>query len=116
MLTHRLGPKGTWPSSGAPNSPGADDEPPAERRDLTHSGTHSERGKPVVLPKPMLLSHTEVEVKGKRAVRRAHGTAGMGDGKSEGRSVMDRIEVELRQHHLRRKQADFHLVSAHERV
>ncbi len=35
----------------------------------------------------------------------------MGDGKSEGRSVTDRIEVELRQHHLRRKQADFHLVS-----
>ena len=27
--------KGTWPSSGAPNSPDADDEPPAERRALT---------------------------------------------------------------------------------
>jgi len=48
--SYRLGPKGTWPSSGAPNSPDADDAPPAERRDLTHSGTHSERGKPVVLP------------------------------------------------------------------
>ena len=44
------------------------------------------------------------------------GLRGWEDGKSEGRSVMDRIEVELRQHHLRRKQADFHLVSGHERV
>jgi len=31
---HRLGPKGTWPSSGVPNSPDADLAPPAERRDL----------------------------------------------------------------------------------
>lgn len=74
---HRLGPKGTWPGSGVPNSPGADDEPPAERRDLTHSGTHSKRGKPVVLPTARLLQ-TEVELKGKRAVRRTQGTAGMG--------------------------------------
>jgi hypothetical protein len=64
---HRLGPKGTWPSLGVPNSPDADLAPPAERRDLTHSGTHAERGKPVVLP-----------IKGKRAVRRTQGTAGMG--------------------------------------
>jgi len=31
----RLGPKGTWSGPGAPNSPGADDAPPAERHDLT---------------------------------------------------------------------------------
>jgi hypothetical protein len=47
---HRLGPKGTWPGSGVSNSPDADVEPPAERRDLTHSGTHTKRGKPVALP------------------------------------------------------------------
>jgi len=52
--------------------------PPAERRDLTHSGTHTKRGKPVVLPMTRLLSKTEVELKGKRAARRTHGTAGMG--------------------------------------
>jgi hypothetical protein len=75
---HRLGPKGTWPSSGVPNSPDADLAPPAERRDLTHSGTHAERGKPVVLPMARLLSKTEVELKGKRAARRTQGTAGMG--------------------------------------
>ena len=46
----RLEPKGTWPSSGASNSPDADVAPPAERRDLTYSDTHAERGKPVVLP------------------------------------------------------------------
>ena len=46
----RLEPKGTWPSSGVPNSPDADDAPPAERRALTHSGIHAKRGKPVVLP------------------------------------------------------------------
>ena len=74
---HRLGPKGTWPGSGAPNSPDADLAPPAERRDLTHSGTHTKRGKPVVLPTARLLQ-TEGELKGKRAVRRTQGTAGMG--------------------------------------
>jgi hypothetical protein len=62
---HRLGPKGTWPSSGASNSPDADFAPPAERRDLTHSGTHTKRGKPVVLPMEDFFSKTEVELKGK---------------------------------------------------
>jgi hypothetical protein len=33
---HRLGPKGTGAGPGAPNSPGADGAPPAERRNLTH--------------------------------------------------------------------------------
>jgi hypothetical protein len=46
----RLEPKGKWPSSGASNSPDADDAPSAERRALTHSGTHTKRGKPVALP------------------------------------------------------------------
>jgi hypothetical protein len=47
MLT-RLDQKGTWPGPEAPNSSGAVVEPPAERRDLTHTGTAAERGKPVV--------------------------------------------------------------------
>jgi hypothetical protein len=34
----RPGPKGRWPGPGVPNSPGADDAPPAPRRDLTHAG------------------------------------------------------------------------------
>jgi hypothetical protein len=33
---HRLGPKGTGPGPGVPNSPGADGVPPAKRRNLTH--------------------------------------------------------------------------------
>ena len=33
---HRLGPKGKGSGIGAPNSPIADDVPPAERRNLTH--------------------------------------------------------------------------------
>ena len=73
---HRLGPKGTWPSSGVPNSPDADLAPPAERRDLTHSGTHTKRGKPVVLPRVRL-----VLTLGKRAARRTQGAAGMGGSK-----------------------------------
>jgi hypothetical protein len=47
---HRLGPKGKGSGMGAPNSPIADGEPPAERWNLTHAGTCTERGKPVVLP------------------------------------------------------------------
>jgi hypothetical protein len=44
--------KGTWPGLGAPNSPYADDAPPAERHDLTHVAFAKERGKPVVCPHP----------------------------------------------------------------
>ena len=47
MLTG-LDQKVSGPGSDAPNSSDADDAPPAERRDLTHSGTHTERGKPVL--------------------------------------------------------------------
>jgi hypothetical protein len=49
-LLSRLGQNGTWSGPEAPNSSGADAEPPASRRDLTHSGTSAERGNPVVLP------------------------------------------------------------------
>ena len=49
-MLNRLDQKGTWPGPEAPNSSGADDVPPAERRDLTHTGTPAERGKPVVSP------------------------------------------------------------------
>ena len=44
-----LGPKGKGSGIGAPNSPIADDAPPAERQDLTHAGTGTERGKPAGL-------------------------------------------------------------------
>src|SRR6266705_6787263 len=66
---HRLGPKGTWPSSGVPNSPDADLAP--ERRDLTHSGTHAERGKPVVLPMARLRPQDRSRTQGK-ASRKAN--------------------------------------------
>src|SRR5438067_914416 len=49
MLT-RLDQNGTWSSPEAPNSSGAADAPPAERRDLTRTVTSAERGKPVVSP------------------------------------------------------------------
>ena len=49
MLT-RLDQKGMWSGPRAPNSLGAVDAPPAERRDLTHTVTATERGKPVVSP------------------------------------------------------------------
>ena len=49
MLT-RLGQKGTGSGPEAPNSSGAADAPPAERRDLPHTVTAAERGKPVVSP------------------------------------------------------------------
>ena len=46
----RLDQNGKWSGMGAANSPIADAAPPAERPDLTHTGTHAERGKPDVLP------------------------------------------------------------------
>src|SRR5712691_6985079 len=50
MLT-RLGQNGTWSRPGVIRSPGADAAPPAKRRDLTHTATRTERGKPVVSPR-----------------------------------------------------------------
>jgi hypothetical protein len=41
---------GKWSGMGAANSSIADAAPPAERSDLTYTGTHAERGKPDVLP------------------------------------------------------------------
>ena len=51
-----LGPKGTWSSPEVPNSSGAAVVPPAERRDLTHTVTEAQRGKPVVSPRDKQLS------------------------------------------------------------
>jgi hypothetical protein len=107
---------GTRPSSGAPNSPDADVAPPAERRDLTHSGTHAERGKPVVLPSEISPASGEAEPRESKPQGKPKGLRGWDDGESECRSVVERIEVALVQHHLTRKRADFHLVSHHERV
>src|SRR4051794_34903330 len=53
-LLIRLGQNGTWPGPEATNSSGADTEPPAYRRDLSHSDISAERGNPVVFP----ASHT----------------------------------------------------------
>lgn len=49
-MLKRLDQKGTWSGPEAPNSSGAVVAPPAERRDLTHTVTVTERGKPVVSP------------------------------------------------------------------
>ena len=49
-MLNRLDQKGTWSGPEAPNSSGAAVVPPAERRDLTHTVTAAERGKPVVSP------------------------------------------------------------------
>jgi hypothetical protein len=46
-----LGQKGKGSGMGAPNSPIADGEPPAERQNLTHAGTGTERGKAAGLPR-----------------------------------------------------------------
>jgi len=61
-------PKGKGPGTDAPNSPVADGVSSAERRDLTHSGTCTERGKPKVPPVRA----------GRRAARDADGTVGKG--------------------------------------
>ena len=49
MLTG-LSQKGKGSGMDAPNSSITDKEPPAKRQDLTHTGTCTERGKPVGLP------------------------------------------------------------------
>ena len=49
-LLTRLGQKGTWSGPAAILSIGADAAPPAKRRDLTHTATTTERGKPVASP------------------------------------------------------------------
>jgi len=71
-MLNRWGQNGTWSGPGAIYSPGADVAPPAKRRDLTHTATGRERGKPVAFPggPPCLL--------GQRTARRAYEAAGKG--------------------------------------
>ena len=105
MLT-RLGQNGTWSGPGAPNSPGADDEPPAKSRDPPHPVTSAERGKPVALP--ARESDSQEEPTGRRV---------KDEGGSERRPVTGRIGVEpRRRHHPTRKRADFPRVFRHERT
>jgi len=49
-MLSRLGQNGMWSGPGGILSPGADAAPPAKRRDLTHTATTMERGKPVTSP------------------------------------------------------------------
>ena len=94
---------------GVPNSPIADVEPPAERRNLPYAGTCTERGKPVGLP--VVTATRESEPQGEPKGLR------VGDGgKSECLPVAGRIGVEpggctvsatKRVHHPTRKRADF---------
>ena len=66
----RLGPKGKGSGIGAPNSPIADGVPPAERWNLTHAGTGTERGKPVGLPPSGSFTPTERRVEEGKASRK----------------------------------------------
>jgi hypothetical protein len=61
-----LGPKGTWSSLEVPNSFSAAVVPPAERRDLTHTVTATQRGKPSVSPSGKPLSRGKATRKGSR--------------------------------------------------
>jgi len=49
-LLTRLGQNGMWSGPWAMMSRGADNAPPAKRRDLTHTAATTERGKPVTSP------------------------------------------------------------------
>src|SRR5262245_42958231 len=78
----RLGPKGTWPGPGAPNSPGADGGPPAKRRGLTHEDSGDatcEARRP-----PARVDEPQGEPMGRRV---------KDGGGSEGRPVTGRIGV-----------------------
>jgi hypothetical protein len=106
---HRLGPKGKGPRMGAPNSPTADVASPAERRNLTCTGTCTERGKPEDLP--VVTTTRESAPQGEPMGLRVED-----GGKSECLPVMGRIGVEPggctvsateRVHHPARKRADF---------
>ena len=101
-----------WPGPEAPNSSGADVEPPAYRCGLFHSGTSAERGKPVVSPFPISNG-----IEGKRTARQADGTAGKG-GERKRMPACNGSDrgCAARQHHPTRKRADFSLVWRHERV
>ena len=110
-LLKRLDQNGTRPGPGAPNSPSADDEPPAERRDLNR--TQRLHARNVVSPSspcgPRPQDSDSQEMPMGRRVKE--------EGASEGRSVMDRIGVALQSNIIpRRKPADFPLVFRHERT
>lgn len=110
-----MGQNGKGTGMGVPNSPSADIAPPVKRQDLTHAGTGRERAKPVGLrrsenrPRPVERAESEPQgtLKGLRV---------KDGGRSEGRLVIRRIEVEPgacavstgeRIHDLTRKWADF---------
>ena len=83
--------------------------PPAERRNLTHTVTAAERGKPVVSPADCVLASDSQEKPKGRRVRE--------EGASEGQPVMGWIGVEPPGDITpRRKPADFPLVFRHERT
>ena len=104
-----LGPKGTWSGPEAPSSSGAVVAPPAERRDLTHTVTAAERGKPVVFPAPYAKGVGESEPQGEPMGQRVKE-----EGESECRTVMGRIGVGPQGDITpRRKPADFPLVLAY---
>jgi hypothetical protein len=84
MLTG-LGQNGKGSGMDASNSSIVDDEPPAERQDLTHTGTCTERGKPVVSPGLSRESEPQGTPKGLRV---------WDGGKSERLPVIGRIGVE----------------------
>ena len=66
--------------------------PPAERRNLTHTVTAAERGKPVVSPADRVLESDSQEKPKGRRVRE--------EGASESRTVMGRIGIApAGQHH-----------------
>src|SRR5262249_4464415 len=79
----RSGQNGTWSGPGAPNSPGADDAPPAKSCDPPHPGASTERGKPVALPTGE--SDSQEQPMGRRV---------KDEGESKRRPVTGRIGVE----------------------
>jgi RNA-directed DNA polymerase len=84
-MLSRSGQNGTWSGPGAPNSPGADDVPPAKSCDPSHPGISAERGKPVALPAGE--SDSQEEPMGRRV---------KDGGESERRPGTGRIRVEPR--------------------
>jgi len=82
-----LEPKGKWSGMGASNSSIVDDEPPAERSDLTHTnGTHAKRGKPVPSNGHIVRESKPRDLPTGLRVKDA--------GKSECRFVMKRIGIQ----------------------
>jgi hypothetical protein len=97
---------GMWPGAGTQRFPAADDAPPAERHDLTRSGTNVEHGKPVALPLGERKSQDDLM-----------GLRAEDEGASEGRPVMGRIGIASTDYIIpQRKLADFPRVFPHERT